>query len=68
MTLQEHRDPRVRDAITELCDALCDWERSTGIESVLVLREKGGFVFRAVNGKPSAPDDVVDAQLMKLIE
>ena len=68
MTFMEHPDPEVRKAIVRLADSLCSWERSTGRESVLIIREAGGFVFRAVNGKPDVPDDVADGQLMKLIE
>ena len=63
----EHPNWEVRQALINLCDALCIWERSTGHESVLILREKGGFVFRAMSGKPNVPDDVVDAQLVQII-
>ena len=63
----EHLDGDVRQALVRLCDALCTWERSTGRESVLILREQGGFVFRAMNGKSVAPNDVVDAQLVQII-
>lgn len=63
----EHKDKEVRAAIIRLDDALCMWERATGIESVLILREQGGFVHRAVSGKPNVPSDVVDAQLVKNI-
>ncbi len=63
----EHRDPEVRKAIIRLDDALCMWERATSIESVLIIREQGSFVHRAVSGKPSVPDDVTDEQLMNII-
>jgi len=43
----EHPDQEVRKALIRLCDALCTWERATGLESVLILREQGGFQFRA---------------------
>ncbi len=68
MSYMQHPDPEVRQALVRLADALCSWERNTGRESVLILREVDGFVYRAVNGKPDVPDDVEDAQLMKLIE
>ena len=68
MEFKEHPDPEVRNALVKLCDALCSWERNTGTESVLILREQGGFVFRAMSGKPGVPDDIADAQLMKTIE
>ncbi len=64
----EHPDQDVRQALIRLSDALCTWERSTGRESVLVLREAGGFVYRAVSGKPGIPDDISDSDLMKTIE
>ena len=68
MTFMQHPDPEVSQAIVRLADALCSWERSTGRESVLIVREAGGFTYRAVNGKPDVPDDVTDSQLMKLLE
>ncbi len=68
MPFMQHLDPEVRQALVRLTDALCTWERNTGRESVLILREVDGFVYRAVNGKPDVPNDIEDAQLMKLIE
>lgn len=65
--LKEHPDPGVRKALKELTDALTSWERSTGIISVFILREPG-YVLRAVNGKDEVPDDVTDADLMKIVE
>lgn len=64
----EHPDPDVRQALIRLSDALCTWERNTGRESVLILREVGGFVYRASSGKPGIPDDISDSDLMKTIE
>jgi hypothetical protein len=63
----EHKDSEVRSAIIRLNDALCTWERSTGIESVLIIREQRGFVYRSVSGKPDVPEDVTDEQLKELI-
>lgn len=68
MPFMKHPDPEVEQALIRLTDALCEWERNTWRESVLILREVGGFAYRAVNGKPDVPDDVEDAQLMKIIE
>ena len=68
MSFMQHPDPEVKQALIRLTDALCTWERNTGRESVLILREVDGFVYRAVNGQPNVPDDVEDAQLMKLIK
>jgi hypothetical protein len=68
MAFIQHPDQDIRQALVQLTDALCSWERDTGIKSVLILREPGGFVYRAVNGKHNVPDDVEDAQLMKIVE
>ena len=59
----EHPDEDVRQAIVRLCDALCSWERATSRESVLIIRERGGFCYRAVSGKPNISDDITDEQL-----
>ncbi len=60
----EHPDFEVRKAIIKLNDALCSWERSTSLDTVLILREQGGFVHRSVSGKPNVPDDITDEQLI----
>ena len=48
----QHQDAAVQKALTELNDALCSWERDTGRQSVLILREQGGFEIRSMSGKP----------------
>lgn len=63
----EHPDPEVQQAIVALCDRLCSWERATGRESVLILRERCGFVFRAQSGKPGIPDDIADINLLATV-
>jgi len=65
--MMEHLDDEIRQTITRLADLLCQWERSTGRESVFILREQGGFCFRAANGKPNIPDDITDDQIIKTI-
>lgn len=45
-TYDTHPDSEVRHALVRLNDALCSWERSTGRESVLILRESD-FVARS---------------------
>ena len=66
---QLHPDPEVQHAVTRLLDRLCMWERATGRESVLVLREQGGFCIRADSGKPldSGLDDVPDEMLLRRV-
>lgn len=65
--MQQHSSQEVQSAIIRLADALCSWERSTSIESVLIIREAGGFEYRAVGGKPNVPDDVSDIELFRII-
>jgi hypothetical protein len=60
----EHTDPEVTKALIRLNDALCSWERLTSRESVLILREVGGFVHRSVGGKPGVPEDITDTELV----
>jgi hypothetical protein len=60
----EHLDPEVNAALIRLNDALCMWERSTGRNSVLIIREEGGWKHRSQSGKPGIPDDVTDEQLL----
>lgn len=60
-----HRDEEVQQAIVKLLDALCTWERNTGIESVLILREKDGYALRATSGKPLYEDNIPDAILLE---
>jgi hypothetical protein len=66
----EHPSFNVQAAITRLLDELCEWERNTGRQSVLILREQGRFTLRAMSGKPvpESNNDVTDAQLVSLIE
>ena len=66
--MQQHPDAEVRSAIVRLCDALCSYERATGLESVLIIREQGGFVYRAMGGKPTIPVEISDESLLALLE
>lgn len=59
----EHPSDEVRAALIRLSDALCQWERNTGRQSVLILREQGGFEYRAMSGKPNVPPDIHDSML-----
>jgi hypothetical protein len=64
----QHPSGDVREALEQLINALGSWEKSTGVRSVLILREQGGFVYRAVNGSTDVPDDIEDTQLLKIVE
>lgn len=61
----QHIDRDVQSAITRLNDALCSWERATGIESVLIIRGIG-FCHRSVSGKPVSDgmNDLTDHELI----
>ena len=61
---EQHPDAEVRAALVRLCDMLCSWERSTGRTSALVLREQGGYCFRAASGKPCVPEWVTDSDFI----
>jgi hypothetical protein len=63
----EHPDKEVTAAIIRLSDALCQWERGTGRESILIIRERGGYKYRAQNGKPNIPEWVSDEQLLSVV-
>lgn len=67
----EHINRDVQAALVRLNDALCMWERATGRQSVLIIREQGGFVHRSLSGKPVPPRDLVDitdAQLLQSVD
>ena len=63
----EHPDPEVMASIIRLSDALCQWERGTGIESVLIIREPN-WSYRAQSGKPGVPEFITDEDLLKMVE
>lgn len=68
MEIKKHPDQEVQAAIIRLSDALCSYERSTGRTSVLILREQGGFFYRAVDGKPNVPNDVPDDDILGMAD
>lgn len=74
----KHLDAEIDDAITRLLEKLISWERMTGRQSVLILRENNGempgqemtepgFALRAVNGIPLGrdSDDLTDEWILK---
>lgn len=68
VTHMEHMDPEVEKAILRLNSALCSWERATSRQSVLIIREQGGFVHRTASGKPVIPDDIPDEQALRMVK
>lgn len=63
-----HPEPEINAALIRLNDVLCMWERNTGRNSVLILKEQGGFIHRSMSGKPGIPEDISDAQLLSTIQ
>lgn len=74
----DHPDKQVNEAITNLCCALIQWERATGRQSVLILRENNGempgermsepgYTLRASNGIPLGrdSDDLTDEDISR---
>ncbi len=66
MNHQQHKDSEVQAAIIRLADALCTWERATGRENIVIIREEE-FCFRAINGKP-VPNDLSDDFILRLVK
>jgi hypothetical protein len=64
----EHPNPEVQAALVRLSDALCEWERNTGRQSVLILREEGGVVYRAQSGKPVDSPFLSDADMLATVK
>ena len=62
-----HKNQDIERLIIQLNDALCTWERTTAIESVLIIRSIDGYVHRSVGGKPGVPDDISDVELINNI-
>lgn len=74
----DHEDREVNEALKRLCSALTQWERMTGRQSVLILRENNGempgesmsaegYTIRAVNGVPLDPSngDLPDSHILE---
>ena len=66
--MNNHKDERINRLITELTDELCQHERMTGIENVLIIKDKAGFSFRALSGKPNIPANMPDENLLQMVE
>lgn len=62
-----HQEHEINQALIRLNDVLCMYERATGRQSVLILREQGGWEHRSVSGKPDVPNDIPDTMLMAII-
>ena len=65
--LTEHPSEEVRRALLHLLDALCSWERSTGRENLLIVKDAIGCQYRSVSGCPT-PKDTGDHTLLELFD
>jgi len=61
----EHPDMRVQAAITELNEAIVNWNRSTEIATAVIIRDTTKFEHRTLDGLPISEDPpITDTQLM----
>lgn len=69
MLQMHHTHEEIEKALVNLCDRLCQWERSTGRQSVLILKERD-FTIRAIDGVRAFAQDkmISDEKLLKLVD
>lgn len=65
--LTEHPSADVRRAALSLLDALCTWERTTGRENVVIIKDSIGCQYRSFSGAPQ-PEDIPDIQILEAFE
>jgi len=65
--LHQHPSPDVRRALLNLADALCSWERTTGRDNLLIVKDTVGCEYRSLSGAP-VPDDIPDGHLIEGFE
>lgn len=59
------KDKGIDQALLNLDDAICSFERSTGIEFSLVLKDSRGFQHRSSSGKPmEGLEDITNEQFL----
>ena len=66
----KHPSEDVEQALIRLGDAITQWERTTGRQSVLIFREVGGFIHRLDSGKPVDRNyrlEPTDADLLEML-
>jgi len=64
-----HPSEEVTAALIRLNDALCQWERNTGQESILILRQ-ANWGHRSINGKPLtgiSVSEITDQQMLDML-
>lgn len=65
--LHEHPSDEVRSAAIRLMDALTSWNRNTGRENVVIIKDTIGCEIRTLSGAPQ-PSDITDAQLLEAFD
>jgi len=65
--LHNHPSPDVRKGLLALLDALCSWERSTGREYLLIVKDAGGYGYRSLTGSP-IPEHTGDHTALELFD
>lgn len=62
--IHDHPDEGVRTTAIRFLDALTRWNRNTGRENVVIIKDTTGCQWRSLSGTPQL-DDISDAQLLE---
>lgn len=65
--IHEHPSEEVRAAAIRLLDALSTWNRGTGQENLVILKDTIGCEYRTLSGCPPA-EEISDAQMLEAFE
>lgn len=65
--LTDHPSEDVRAAAIRLLDALCQWERTTGRDNVVIIKDAIGCQYRSLSGAPQPPD-ISDALMLEVFD
>lgn len=66
--LEHHPSPEVRKGLLALLDALCSWERSTGRENLLIVKDSIGCEYRSISGSGDLPKHTGDHAMLEMFE
>tara|TARA_R110000772_G_scaffold256012_2_gene372419 strand:+ start:860 stop:1081 length:222 start_codon:yes stop_codon:yes gene_type:complete len=62
--LFDHPSEDVRAAAIRLLDTLTTWERTTGRENLVIIKDSIGCGYRSLSGAPTPPN-VTDEQMLE---
>jgi len=65
--LHEHPSDEVRAAAIRLMDALTTWNRNTGRENVVIIKDTVGCEIRTLSGAPQPPS-ITDDMLLEAFD